>query len=167
MKYIYQGLPGREVLDIHFEALVADGIRGHRVGPVAPDTTPNANDLVVRDLPSAWGIDPEAQTALLDDEPVYYVQVKLAVGNDNVRPPAAIYGGFVRGPVSLVTRRFPASAVGFENVDKDKLRAKVLDRLTRLRMEDLEAELFRNAAVDIRDANLSRQFRDKHRAGQR
>jgi hypothetical protein len=42
----------------------------------------------------------------------------------------------------------------------------VLDRLTRQRMEDLEAELFRNAAVDIRDVNLSRQFRDKHRTQQ-
>ena len=64
-------------------------------------------------------------------------------------------------------RRFPASAVGFENVDHDQLRARVLDRLTRQRMEDLEAELFRSAAVDLRDVNLSMQFRDKHRAQQR
>lgn len=64
-------------------------------------------------------------------------------------------------------RRFPASAVGFENVDKDKLRASVLDRLTRQRMQDLEAELFRSAAVDIRDAKLSRQFRDKRRTERR
>ena len=60
-------------------------------------------------------------------------------------------------------RRFPASSVGFENADKDKLRASVRDRLTRLRMDDLEAELFRGAAVDIRDKNLNSQFREKHR----
>jgi parvulin-like peptidyl-prolyl isomerase len=60
-------------------------------------------------------------------------------------------------------RRFPASDVGFENVDKDALRKRLLDRLTDQWQVALEGELFRSAAVDIRHKALSRQFREKHR----
>jgi hypothetical protein len=68
-----------------------------------------------------------------------------------------------RYQIIRVERYFPAGKTSYENTDKDKLRARVLDQLARQRMEDLEDELFRNAAVDIRDPNLSTQFRNKHR----
>ncbi len=60
-------------------------------------------------------------------------------------------------------RRFPASDVGFENVNGDELRRRLLERLIRQRQQDLETELFQQAAVHIRDAELSRQFHEKHR----
>lgn len=60
-------------------------------------------------------------------------------------------------------RRFPASNVAFENADRDALRARLLDRLTRQRQDELEEELFRTAAVDVRDDVLRRQFRAKYR----
>ncbi|HSW44015.1 MAG TPA: peptidylprolyl isomerase, partial [Phycisphaerae bacterium] len=62
-----------------------------------------------------------------------------------------------------VERRFPASSVTFENADKDNLRGRVLDDLRSQRIDDLEQELFRGAAVDIRDINLNTMFRDKYR----
>jgi len=62
-----------------------------------------------------------------------------------------------------VERHFPASDVTFENADKSKLRARIIERLTRQRMEDLEVDLFRDAAVDIRDLDLSSRFRERHR----
>ena len=60
-------------------------------------------------------------------------------------------------------RRFPASDVGYENVSKDKLRKSLLDRLTRIRQDALEGELFQSAAVDIRDPALRAAFVQKHR----
>jgi len=60
-------------------------------------------------------------------------------------------------------RRFPASDVGFENVNRDVLRKCLLDRLTDQRMVTLEGELFQSAAVDIRDKTLDKQFRQRHR----
>jgi len=60
-------------------------------------------------------------------------------------------------------RRFPASGVRFENVDRDALRKRLLDRLTRQRQDALEEELFRSARVDIRDETLRRQFAEKYR----
>jgi len=63
-----------------------------------------------------------------------------------------------------VERRFPAGSVRFENADKGELRARVVDQLARQRAEDLEGELFRNAAVDVRDAKLGARFREKNRS---
>ncbi len=60
-------------------------------------------------------------------------------------------------------RRFPADGVSFDKADKAQLRARVVDRLARQRAEDLEGELFRDAAVDVRDAKLGAQFREKNR----
>lgn len=61
-----------------------------------------------------------------------------------------------------VERTFPASSVGFENVDRDKLRQRLVDRLVRQRTDALDAELFQAARIDIRDRALSRQFRERH-----
>lgn len=60
-------------------------------------------------------------------------------------------------------RRFPASEVGFQNVDQSVLKAHLLERLTAQRQQALEAELFRAATVDVRDIDLRQQFRSKHR----
>jgi len=62
-------------------------------------------------------------------------------------------------------KRIAAANVSFEQVGRDKLRASLLDRLVAQRMEDLDAELFRRAAVDIRDPVLKAQFRRARRAG--
>lgn len=62
-----------------------------------------------------------------------------------------------------VKQRFPASEVGFENVDQDKLRQGLIDRLVRQEQESLEAELFSSAVVDIRDRELNRQFQARYR----
>ncbi len=62
-----------------------------------------------------------------------------------------------------VERRFPASDVGYENVDKAALRQRLADELVRQRQESLESELFHAATVDIRDADLARRFRERHR----
>jgi len=62
-----------------------------------------------------------------------------------------------------VERRFPASDVGYENVGKASLHKRLADELVRQRQESLESELFHAAAVDIRDANLARRFRERHR----
>ncbi len=59
-------------------------------------------------------------------------------------------------------RRFPASEVGFENVDQNALRRRLLDRLIQQRQTTLEAELFSAAVVDITDRELRRQFRLRH-----
>lgn len=59
-------------------------------------------------------------------------------------------------------RRFPASDVAFENVDRDTLKAHLIERLVRQRQETLEAELFRAARVEIRDEVLDKQFREKY-----
>lgn len=64
-------------------------------------------------------------------------------------------------------RRFPASNVGFENVDHEKLRRRLLDRLIGQRQRDLERQLFESATVDVRNKELERQFRDKHRRPRR
>jgi len=62
-------------------------------------------------------------------------------------------------------RRFPASDIGFENADRTALRRKLLDRLIQQREQDLEVELFQSANVDIRNAELARQYRERHRPG--
>ncbi len=62
-----------------------------------------------------------------------------------------------------VERRFPASDVSFENADKKQLRGKLVTRLVQQREQDLEMELFLSAVVDIRNEELARQFREKHR----
>ncbi|MBI4581084.1 MAG: peptidylprolyl isomerase [Planctomycetes bacterium] len=61
-----------------------------------------------------------------------------------------------------VERKFPASGVGFENVDRDQLRQRLVSRLVRQRTDTLDAELFDAAKIDIRDRNLARQFRERH-----
>lgn len=60
-------------------------------------------------------------------------------------------------------RRFPASDIGFENADRAALRRKLMDRLIQQREQDLEVELFQSASVDIRNAELARQYRERHR----
>ncbi len=60
-------------------------------------------------------------------------------------------------------RRFPASDIGFTNVDRNELRGKLIERLVQQREQDLEAELFQSAVVDIRNDELARQYREKHR----
>lgn len=60
-------------------------------------------------------------------------------------------------------RRFPASDIGFENADRNELRRRLINRLVQQREQDLEAELFQSAVVDIRNEVLARQFREKHR----
>jgi parvulin-like peptidyl-prolyl isomerase len=64
-------------------------------------------------------------------------------------------------------RRFPASSVGFENVDHEKLRSRLIARRVAERQDQLERELFEAASVSIRDPMLSRQFRAKHRRAER
>lgn len=59
-------------------------------------------------------------------------------------------------------RRFPASGVGFENVDHQALKRKLLDRLAAQRRQALEQELFQGARVDIRHPELRRQFNQKY-----
>ena len=66
--------------------------------------------------------------------------------------------------VIKLEHRFPASEVGYENVNKDTLRRSLTDRLTRVRQDVLEGELFQSAAVDIRDPALRAAFAQKHRA---
>jgi foldase protein PrsA len=63
-------------------------------------------------------------------------------------------------------RRFPASDVGFDHVDRDALRQRLTERLIRQRQEALEFELFQAASVDVRDKTLDRQFRDRYRSTQ-
>lgn len=60
-------------------------------------------------------------------------------------------------------RKFPPSNIPFENADQELLRHKLRDRLVRSRHEDLEAELFQSATVDIRHEKLRGQFERKHR----
>jgi len=64
-------------------------------------------------------------------------------------------------------RRFPASSVGFENIDQDLLRTRLKERLIRQRIDELDIELFQSARIQIRDPRLERQFRVKHRQQQR
>ena len=61
-----------------------------------------------------------------------------------------------------IEKRYPASSVGFENVDQQVLRKRLIDRLVRQRVDALDAELFNKAKIDIRDRNLDRQFRQRH-----
>jgi parvulin-like peptidyl-prolyl isomerase len=61
-----------------------------------------------------------------------------------------------------IERRFPASGVGFENVDRESLRKRLTDRLVRQRIDTLDSELFKSAKIDIRDRDLEKQFRRKH-----
>ncbi len=61
-----------------------------------------------------------------------------------------------------VERKFPASGVGFENIDQDALRARLSQRLVDQRRTALEAELFQSARIDIRDPQLRRQFNQRH-----
>ncbi|HPZ98570.1 MAG TPA: peptidylprolyl isomerase [Phycisphaerae bacterium] len=65
-----------------------------------------------------------------------------------------------------VERRFPASGVGFENVEPDTLRKSLTDRLTRQRTDELDAELFQSARIQIRHTKLDQQFRERHRQRQ-
>lgn len=60
-------------------------------------------------------------------------------------------------------RRFPPSGVSFEHTNREALEKRLRERLTQQRQETLEVELFRSAAVDIHDAELSRQFKAKRR----
>jgi parvulin-like peptidyl-prolyl isomerase len=64
-------------------------------------------------------------------------------------------------------RKFPASSVGFENVEPDTLRDRLKDRLIRQRTDELDVELFQAARIQIRHPRLERQFREKHRSQQR
>lgn len=64
-------------------------------------------------------------------------------------------------------RRFPASSVGFENIDRDLLRTRLKERLIRQRIDELDIELFQSARIQIRDPRMERQFRAKHRQQQR
>ena len=66
-----------------------------------------------------------------------------------------------------VEQRFGASEVGFDNVDQDKLRERLIDRMVRQKQESLEAELFNSAVVDIRHGELNRQFQARHRRADR
>lgn len=66
--------------------------------------------------------------------------------------------------VIRVERTFPASSVGFEHVDQKALRERLVRRLVAQRTESLEAELFQSARIDVRDPELARQFRLRHRA---
>ena len=59
-------------------------------------------------------------------------------------------------------RRFPASGVSFENVDREVLKSRLKDRLIRQRQETLEEELVRSANVDIRNGTRRKQFKEKH-----
>ena len=59
-------------------------------------------------------------------------------------------------------RRFPASNVGFENVDKDTLRHRLTSRLIEQQQQSLEVELFKSAKVTIFDEVLRRQYRAKY-----
>lgn len=61
-----------------------------------------------------------------------------------------------------IERRFPASEVGFENVDHQALGKRLTDRLVRQRIDTLDSELFRDARIEIRDRGLEKQFRRKH-----
>lgn len=65
-----------------------------------------------------------------------------------------------------VEKSFPASGVGLDNVDRDKLRQQLIDRLVRQRTDALDAELFQAARIDIRDEKLARQFRRRHQERQ-
>jgi hypothetical protein len=53
--------------------------------------------------------------------------------------------------------------VGFDKVDQEVLRQRLLDRLIIQRVPALEAELFNAAAVDIRSDTLREQFNRRHR----
>jgi parvulin-like peptidyl-prolyl isomerase len=61
-----------------------------------------------------------------------------------------------------VERKFPASGVGFENVEPQTLRQRLTDRLVRQRTDELDSELFQSARIQIRDPRLEKQFREKH-----
>ncbi len=61
-------------------------------------------------------------------------------------------------------RRFPASDVKYEHVDKAKLTHRLRERLIRQRMNKLEVELFKAASVDIRHPELRYQY-EQRRAG--
>ena len=61
-----------------------------------------------------------------------------------------------------IERKFPASGVGFENVDQDALSSRLTQRLVDQRRTALEAELFQAARIDIRDTQLRRQFNQRH-----
>lgn len=60
-------------------------------------------------------------------------------------------------------KRFPSSNVKFAHVDRETLARQLKDRLVRQRMDELEAELFRSATVDVRQPTLAEQFRERHR----
>lgn len=75
-------------------------------------------------------------------------------------PPVHETGGY---HILLLERRFPASSVGFENVDHARLRQRFLDRRIRQRVEILDGELFKTALIDVRDPELARQFRARYR----
>jgi parvulin-like peptidyl-prolyl isomerase len=62
-----------------------------------------------------------------------------------------------------IERTFPASGVGFENVEAETLRKRLTDRLTRQRIDALDAELFQSARIQIRNPRLEKKFREKHR----
>jgi len=61
-------------------------------------------------------------------------------------------------------RRFPASAISYENMNHAVLRKRLVARLVQQRQTELEAELFEAAAatIDLRDSRLRQKFRDKH-----
>lgn len=55
-------------------------------------------------------------------------------------------------------KRTPEKGMGYAMADRKDLEEKLTERLTRQRMESLEAELFQSAAVEIRQDELKRQF---------
>lgn len=59
-----------------------------------------------------------------------------------------------------VEQRFAPSQVGMENV-KDELRRRIRDRLVRRRMDEMAGQVFRAAAVEIRDGRLRDAFRER------
>lgn len=61
--------------------------------------------------------------------------------------------------------RIAATGRRFESADHDALRRSLRDRLVAQRIDDLDVELFDQAAIDIRDPVLRAQFQRAHRGG--
>ncbi|NLX13144.1 MAG: hypothetical protein GXY44_05730 [Phycisphaerales bacterium] len=59
-------------------------------------------------------------------------------------------------------RRFPASQVSFEQADPQTLRQRFLDRLIRLRQDELQQELLDTAAISVLDPELNSQYQREH-----
>lgn len=101
-----------------------------------------------------------------DDPAVSPLIRQTAFGLEPGQISAAVHEGGWYHLIRL-EQRFPASGVGFENVDRAVLERRLRDRLIESRLNELEEELFVSAAVDIRDPVLRRQFQEKHRRNAR